>query len=81
MMLFVVRYILQILADMDSLKARKTMSRAKDYSEYKFTAYDRYRMRRNNRQGIDLDYFDNRVRFDSDNRTIEILVAGTANSE
>ena len=50
------------------------MSREKDYSEYKFTAYDRYRMRRNNRLGIDLDYFDNRVRFDSNNRTIEILV-------
>lgn len=50
------------------------MSREKDYSEYKFTEYDRYRMRRNNRQGIDLDIFDNRVRFDSDNRTIEILV-------
>ncbi|MBR3179116.1 MAG: hypothetical protein IKF49_06330, partial [Clostridia bacterium] len=50
------------------------MSREKDYSEYKFTAYDRYMMRRNNRQDIDLDYFDNRVRFDSDKRTIEILV-------
>ena len=50
------------------------MSSEKDYSEYKFTEYDRYRMRRNNRQGIDLDIFDNRVRFDSDNRTIEILV-------
>ena len=32
------------------------MSRKKDYSEYEFSAYDRYRMRRNNRQDIDLDY-------------------------
>lgn len=50
------------------------MDHQKDYSEYELTAYDRYRMRREHRKDIILDYFHNKVRFDAENRTILFYV-------
>lgn len=49
----------------------------KDYSEYQFTEYEKYRMLRSNRKDITIDYFDNKVRFYPDERRFQIRVDGS----
>lgn len=48
----------------------------KDYSEYKLTEYDKYRILRSNRKHITLDYFMNTVRFYPEERRFQIHVDG-----
>ena len=49
----------------------------KDYSEYQFTEYEKYRILRSNRKDITIDYFDNKVRFYPDERRFQIRVDGS----
>lgn len=46
----------------------------KDYSEYEYSDYDRYRSRRSNKPSIKLDFFKNAVRFFPDSRQFIIDV-------
>ena len=48
----------------------------KDYSEYKLTEYDKYRILRSNRKHITLDYFTNTVCFYPEERRFQIHVDG-----
>ena len=46
----------------------------KDYSEYQYTEYDRYRSIRENRKGVKFDFFWNYVRFYPEEKIFRIYV-------
>lgn len=48
----------------------------KDYSEYRYSEYDKYKMQRANLQDVRLDYFVNSVHFNPEERELSIKVDG-----
>ena len=46
----------------------------KDYSEYQYSEYDKYLIKRSNQKGVKLDYFVNKVHFSPEDKKFNITV-------
>ena len=65
--------ILQNLLNLYFLKQNRCIMK-NDYSEYQYTAFDKYKARRSNIKGVGLNLFQNGVRFYPEERKFQISV-------